>query len=957
VSEASPNFVYACEQWEIDLGRRELRSRGIPVPLGSRAFEIVTVLVQSASELVTKDSLMARVWPGIIVGEGTLHVHISAVRKALGPDRRLLKTASGRGYRLLGDWTPRHPGSATAPDAPRPIRASAAPPPHNFPLIVTRLVGRAAAAQHVRDLVSAYRVVTLTGPGGIGKTTLAIKAARGLLAEFDDGAWLVELGALADPALVPSTVAGVLGLKLDGDAISVESVARAVDGRHLLLMLDNCEHMIDAAAKLIETFMRLCPRVTVLATSQEILRIDGEAVYRVPALDVPAPGQDATDHVLGHSAVELFVHRTKALDAGFSPRAEDLASIAAICRRLDGIPLAIEFAAARAAVLGVPQVAAGLHDRFALLTAGRRTALSRHRTLRATLDWSHELLPDAERRLLRRLAVFSAGFTAEAAAAVMQDAGLDDSAVMGGIANLVAKSLVALDKLDAAARWHLLETVRAYALEQLAEHGEADAVARHHARYFRDHFALPVAGAGTGLSGDELARHAREIDNVRAALDWSFSPVGDSALGVDLTVAYSPVWLSLSLMTECRERCERALLHLERDAGTDARNRMWLQIALGSSMRVTMGQARRAQTLLASALDAAEALDDLEAQARALTTLSGAHTYLGEHDEAWAANERLKKVADRIGDPAIVLVADRMMGTNLVTMGRLQEAERALTRVLQSHALMEHRPSAIWYPTDHRASARAMLARVLWQRGFAEKAVREAQASLDELRPTDHQLLICRALYFGICRIAPMIGDFAAAEQANARLMAAATTLNAPFWQTSGRFVEGKSLVERGDFASGLAVLRDAFDTCRQTGWRMSYPEFKCSLAAALAGLGQPKAALDEVNKGLEASGRGEHGQRWYVPELLRIKGEVTLQQGSAEAAEACFLEARNLAEEQGALFWELRIALSRARLLVTQGRHDAAREILAPVHGRFTEGFEITDMRAATSLLAALTA
>jgi predicted ATPase len=813
----------------------------------------------------------------------------------------------------------------------------------------------------VRDLVSAYRVVTLTGPGGIGKTTLAIKAARGLLAEFDDGAWLVELGALADPALVPSTVAGVLGLKLDGDAISVESVARAVDGRHLLLMLDNCEHMIDAAAKLIETFMRLCPRVTVLATSQEILRIDGEAVYRVPALDVPAPGQDATDHVLGHSAVELFVHRTKALDAGFSPRAEDLASIAAICRRLDGIPLAIEFAAARAAVLGVPQVAAGLHDRFALLTAGRRTALSRHRTLRATLDWSHELLPDAERRLLRRLAVFSAGFTAEAAAAVMQDAGLDDSAVMGGIANLVTKSLVALDKLDAAARWHLLETVRAYALEQLAEHGEADTVARHHARYFRDLFAPPDTGTGGGPSGDDLARHAREIDNVRAAIDWSFSPVGDSALGIDLTVAYAPIWLSLSLMAECRERCERALPHLERDVGADARNQMWLQIAVASALRVTMGQARRAQTLLATALDTAETLDDLDAQARALASLSGAHIYLGEHDKAWAAIERLKSIAERIGDPAIVLVADRLMGTNLVTMGRLREAERSLARVVQSHALLEHkRLSAIWYPTDHRASARAMLARVLWLRGFAEKAVREAQASLDELRPTDHQLLICRALYLGICRIAPMIGDFAAAAQANARLMAAATTLNAPFWQTSGRFVEGKSLVERGDFANGLAVLRDAFDTCRQTGWRMSYPEFKCSLAVALVGLGQLDEALEAVNDGLETAGRDEHGQRWYVPELLRTKGDITLRQGTAEAAAAaenCFLEAQSLAEEQGALFWELRIALSRARLLVTQGRHDAAREILAPVHGRFTEGFEITDMRAATSLLAALTA
>ena len=210
-------------------------------------------------------------------------------------------------------------------------------------------------------------------------------------------------------------------------------------------MLDNCEHVIDAAANLAERFTRLCPHTTILATSREVLRIDGEAVYRVPPLDVPALGQETPDHMLGHSAVELFIARMNALDAGFSPRAEELTSVAAICRHLDGIPLAIEFAAASAATLGIASVAMGLRDRFALLTGGRRTALARHRTLRATLDWSYELLPEAEQRLFRRLAVFQGGFTLDAAAAVMADTGLDAAMVTDGIANLVAKSLVALD--------------------------------------------------------------------------------------------------------------------------------------------------------------------------------------------------------------------------------------------------------------------------------------------------------------------------------------------------------------------------------------------------------------------------------------------------------------------------------------------------------------------------------
>src|SRR5258707_3241197 len=424
VSEASANQVYACEQWEIDLGRRELRSHGIPVPLGGRAFEIVTVLVQSATELVTKDHMMERVWPGAVVGEGTLHVHISAVRKALGQDRAMLKTVSGRGYRLLGSWTSQQREASAAPVYSPLTRTSGAPPANNFPPLITRLIGRAAAAQFVRDLVSAYRVVTLTGPGGIGKPSLAIKAVRYLLPDFEDGGWLVELASLSEPGLVPSTVASTLGLKLAGE-ISADSVARAIGGRHLVLVLDNCEHIIDAVADLAETFTRLCPRTTIVATSREVLLIDGESVYRVPPLHVPALGQAAPDHVLQYSAVELFVARTKALNEGFSPHAEDLASIATICRRLDGIPLAIEFAAARTAVLSVQLVAAGLHDRFALLTVGRRTALPRHRTLRATLDWSHELLPETERRVVRGHGVFPRGINIEDRPAVISVHAID----------------------------------------------------------------------------------------------------------------------------------------------------------------------------------------------------------------------------------------------------------------------------------------------------------------------------------------------------------------------------------------------------------------------------------------------------------------------------------------------------------------------------------------------------
>ena len=948
-------LVYESGQWQVHLGRRELLAGGVPVPIGARAFEIVEVLVRSANEFVTKNDLMGQIWPGAEVGENTLHVHISAIRKALGQDRAMLMTASGRGYCMLGKWTARHHEAAAPPASFQQTSTSGTSAATNFPAAITSLIGRSAAVQRLRDLVSAWRVVTLTGPGGIGKTTLALEGARGLLADFDKGGWLVELASLSDPDLVPSAVASALGLKISGATISADAVARAIGGQQLLLVLDNCEHVIDAVANLIELLVHRCPRTTILATSREVLRIDGEYIYRVPPLEVPAAAAVDPDQILGHSAVELFIARSLALESEISPQAENLATIAAICRRLDGIPLAIEFAAARAATVGIHQVAIGLRHRFALLTAGRRTALPRHRTLRGALDWSYELLPEAERRLLHRLAIFPAGFTIDAVDAVMRDSGLDGSAVTDGIANLVAKSLVALDKADVASRWYLLDTIRAYAFEKLVEHGEADTAARQHAAYFRDLFAAPTPDSGARLSTDDLMRRIREIDNVRAALDWSFSPAGDSAPGIDLTVAYAPVWLNLSLMAESRERCERALLELERGATANPRLRMWLQVALGTALIDTMGSVEDARALLAKALETAETLGDLDAEARALMGLMTASQYHGEHGRARSAVRRIGQIAERLGDPTVSLVADRLMATMLLTIGRLTEGQHVLERVLRSPDPSQIRRRALWYPTGHRATDRAMMTRPLWLRGFADQAMHHARASLNELGPADPQLLVCRVLYVGMCRVAPMTGDFAAAEQANARLMEIATSLNARRYQTLGRFLDAKLMIERGDFADGLAVLREAFDTCRQTGWRMSYPEFKCWFAAALAGVGLFDEALDAVNEGLDGSGQGEESQRWYVPELLRVKGEVVLRQdwsGSVAASEACFLEALHMAQEQGALFWKLRIALSRARARMTRGLADEARQVLAPVYEQFTEGFGTADLRAARALL-----
>jgi len=454
--------------------RRQLLADGVPLALGSRAFDVLLALMEARGLLVTKDELMSRVWPCTVVEENNLQVQISTLRKALGDDRGLILTVAGRGYRFTGDIRATVAGPALLPPlavAPRPDRGGAEPLT-NLPAPVAEFVNRESELADMLGLVATHRLVTVTGPGGVGKTRLALEAERHLLPEFVDGVWLAEFASLSDPARVRETLLASLGLGPDAPEVAPDRLAAALRPKSLLILLDNCEHVIEAAARTAKQLLQAGTRIHVLATSQEPLGVDGENVLRLAPLGLPSEDDVDDEDPLRHAAVRLFVSRVRAADPRFALDERTTGLAVAICRRLDGIPLAIELAAARAATLGIDEVAAGLDHRFRLLTEGCRTSLPRHRTLRATLDWSYGLLAEPHRTVARRLAIFDDGFTLEEARAAASE-GLGESAVVDSVATLVSKSLLAARHSGGAPQYRFLETTRAYLLEKLEESGEA----------------------------------------------------------------------------------------------------------------------------------------------------------------------------------------------------------------------------------------------------------------------------------------------------------------------------------------------------------------------------------------------------------------------------------------------------------------------------------------------------
>jgi len=639
--------------------------------LGARGVAVLTALVRVPNEYVRKDSILDAAWAGVVVEENSLAAQISAIRRVLARvpgGEQWVETLARRGYRFVGPVTELRDHL---------VRGAGGGKDSNLPEPLTSFIGRERELVEIKSLLPTTRLLTLVGIGGIGKTRLALQVASEVVAAYRDGAWVVDLALLADPALVPSAVAQVLGVRELPAKPIVETLCAQVKGREALLLLDNCEHLLEACARLADALLRAAAKLTIVATSREPLGLAGEQTYPLPALSLPEP--TATAETVGRSeAVQLFVARAQKQQLDFKLNAVRWPIIAQICVRLDGIPLALELAAARVRSLSVEQIHARLDDRFRLLTGGTRTALPRQHTLRATLDWSYDLLAEQERAVLRRLGVFAGGFTLEAASSVASDEAIDEFAVIDLLSQLVTRSLVVADTNVADARYRMLETTRAYALDKLVEAGETDAIRRRHAQYFRKRFERAPDDWLRMRDEDWLAIYTPDVDNVRVALNWTLGRGADATIGTGLGGASGPMWLVLSLGTEGRQRLETAIAQVRSETSELDRARLWLWLGIlrGS---VDPPECMRA---LSQAVDFYRRLGDASGLGYALANLAIILGNMGRLDATESVLAEAFPLLDRAGLPRALARHCHATGNLRTRTGDLASARTHYERAL-----------------------------------------------------------------------------------------------------------------------------------------------------------------------------------------------------------------------------------------------------------------------------------
>jgi len=924
---------------------RVLKNGDQSVKLGSRAFDILLVLVEHAGELVGHKELVAKVWPGVFVEEVSLRVHIAALRKALDTGEagaRYLANVPGRGYRFVAPTSRERvesilPAANTAFDALYPL------PPR-----LTRMVGREETVREICQKLIAERFVSIVGPGGMGKTTVALAVAHASLMEFRGAVCFVELSPLSDPQLLASTVASGFGLPVQSQD-PIPGLVAHLRGKRVLLILDSSEHLISQAAVVAERLFSDVPDLHILVTSREILRVEGESVHHLSSLESPPDNPDLTAaEMLNFPAAQLFVERAASSGAPIQLRDSDAPIVGNICRRLGGIALAIELAAGRVGAHGLWEIARLLDSQFALRWPGRRTAPPRHQTLSATLDWSYNLLSDVERTVLRRLSVFVAGFTFEAAQRVAGDPDIGNEEVFDAVTGLLVKSLASADTSGSATRYRLLDTTRTYAAMKLTDAGERNILRRRHAEYYRE--LLRNTAGDADLPADERRDLATHLGDIRAALNWAFGSDGDPSLAVDLASYSTSIWLGKALFAECHEVMTKAAAVASNKGGEPTEQQLVIYLALASAEIFTVGLSDEVMVIWTKALKLAESLHDVPSQLVCYLPLWGRKIRAALYDDALDSAQRCAEAAKKAPDPGPAAMAEWMLGHTKHHLGRLAEARVHLQRSLDIDTEKARLAQVKVAGYDRRVDTLGNLASTLWLQGFSEQARLLGVRALEEARPLQFALPVSVAMTWAGFNRYLSDTDIDAVEHDIVELMEHARTHSIGNQLGIGQCLLGLCQTRRNQFDAATPLVREGLRLLAEAQYEVFSPVVLAHLCESAIAANRHNDALSLM---AQLESRDRNAEHWCTPEILRVKGLIALSDERDEAAAADFFSRSGaLARKQGALAWELRAAMNLGKLWATESRESDALDLLEPLYGSFTEGFETADLIAARRLI-----
>jgi predicted ATPase/DNA-binding winged helix-turn-helix (wHTH) protein len=938
LANSCTNDVVTFGPFRLFAAERLLKKDDESLPIDGRAFDLLIALVERPGEILTHKQLMAQVWTGVTVEEANLRVHIAAIRKVLGDGRngaRYITNVAGRGYCFVA---PTHRQLKQSTTASSPSVKNRTLPPK-----LRRMIGRDENIDALRPMIVTKRFVSIVGPGGMGKTTLVLAVAHAMMNEFDDTICFVDLSALKDGALVIPAVASAVGYHAQTQG-SLARLLTFLTERRILLVLDSCEHVIDAVAPLVDSLFQTAPFVHIIATSREPLQVSGEHLYWLPPLGFPLNEATSAD-LLVFPALQLFMERAAAGGYDADLGDDDADVVANVCRQLDGVPLAIELIAGHVSKYGIRGVSELISDRLALFWLGRRKA-TRHQTLRATLDWSYDLLSEDEKAVLCRLSLFVGPFTLQAAQAVAAESNEPTSAFINIITKLVDKSLLMASPGGDKSLYRLLDTTRNYAALKLAERNEECTIARRHALYFSEHLTVTFHGF---LQSQCSSNHSPLMGDVRAALQWSFSPSGDASIGVALAACAAPLFLSSSMLSECQQWCQKAISALgEADRGTQ--RELTLQASLAMSSMFAQGDSREVAGALERGISLAEALRDTEQLMHLLAGRNLLRMRAGDFAGALAAAVQYSAAAAEFGGPREKVVGEWMLGGSHHLLGNQAEAQQHYERGFERAAATALSRSR-YFGFDHELWARVGLSRALWLRGFPGRAAEFSQSGIEFARREGNPVTLSICLIYG-AEIFLWRGDEHVAAALIDELIAVAERHSLVPYHACGLVRLGELLVARGETSAGIEHLRRARSILAAEHNYILFPAISRALAEGLLQEGEPEEALGLIEDAVTKAERGSG--TFELPALLRTsaKTHLALSPQHWTAAEKSLMTSINLARKQSSLGWELRSAILLFRLWTDQGRADAARDMLANIYGRYTEGFETADLRAACALL-----